>query len=112
MPSPFLEKPIAVEELGWDGFAWGANAAEVKRARETVQLGTENYQKTIAMFFSQLNALIEKTQKAAAVLPYHTKLNLQKYDITYGEVRDRIRNKQTWTMVDRFNLLWDAAITK
>ena len=112
MPSPFLKTPIAVHELGWDGFAWGASAAEIRRARETVQRGTENYQKTIVLFFKQLNKFIKETQNRAAVLPYRTKLNLQEYDITYGEVRDLIRNKQAWTMVDRFNLLWDAAIAK
>lgn len=112
MPSPFLKRPIAVQELGWEGFAWGTNAAELQRARETVQRGSENYQKTIVMFFNQLNNFIKKTQKRAAVLPCRTKLNFQEYDITYGEVRDRIRNKQAWTMVDRFNLLWDAAVAK
>jgi len=62
MPNPYLEKPLALEELGWDGYAWGASEEEVARARSTVAKGQDNYKRTIEEFENQFVSFIEKTQ--------------------------------------------------
>lgn len=65
MPNPYLDKPISLNELGWDGFAWGNEAAEVERARATVLQGQANYARTVATFFEQFRRFVDATQAHA-----------------------------------------------
>jgi hypothetical protein len=65
MPNPYLDKPIALAELGWDGYAWGADPEEIERARATVEQGQENYSRLVDTFLTQLDAYIAGTQKTA-----------------------------------------------
>ncbi len=69
MPNPYLDKPLALEELGWDGYAWGASEEEVARARSTVAKAQDNYQRTIEEFENQFVSFIEKTQDKAKSFP-------------------------------------------
>jgi len=66
MPNDYLEKPIALDELGWDGYAWGNNPAEVARARATVAKGQENYERLIGRFHDQLANFVLTTQGKAS----------------------------------------------
>jgi hypothetical protein len=66
MPNDYLEKPIALDELGWDGYAWGNSAAEVARARATVVKGQENYERLIGRFHDQLAGFVLATQGKAS----------------------------------------------
>lgn len=65
VPNKFLDKPIAVEELGWDGYAWGTDPQELLRAKSTVAKGHQNYRRTIEDFFVQLAQFIVSTQAFA-----------------------------------------------
>lgn len=65
MPNPYLNKPIALDELGWDGYAWGADPAEVDRARRTVSQGQANYSLTVETFFEQFRRFVHATQARA-----------------------------------------------
>ena len=79
MPNPYLEKPLALEELGWDGYAWGASGEEVARARSTVAKGQDNYKRTINEFETQLSDFIEKTQDKAKNCATQTFEKLEKH---------------------------------
>ncbi len=70
MPNRFFDRPIAIEEVGWDGFAWGDSEVEVQRARNTVELVHAHYKKRLEDFFGQLESFIEKTQTHFSSLPY------------------------------------------
>lgn len=70
LPNPFLTEQIGREELGTDGFAWGADASEVARARATVDRGAINYLRTYEAFWDQLDAFITLTQARARGVPY------------------------------------------
>lgn len=65
MPNPYLDKPISLNELGWDGFAWGNDPAEIERARATIAQGQANYGRTVSAFFTQLLKFIDATQAKA-----------------------------------------------
>lgn len=65
MPNPYLDKPIALNELGWDGYAWGNDPAEVDRARRTVSLAQVNYGRTVETFFEQVRQFVRATQTRA-----------------------------------------------
>lgn len=65
MPNPYLDKPISLNELGWDGFAWGNDPAEVDRARRTVSQGQVNYARTVETFFEQIRQFVHATQTHA-----------------------------------------------
>jgi hypothetical protein len=75
MPNPWLDKPIALHELGWDGLAWGDDPAEIARARATIERGKENYHRTIDAFFDQLDDFIARSQAKATVGPYIHRIN-------------------------------------
>ncbi len=75
MPNPWLSKPIAVNELGWDGYAWGDEPAEIERARRTVTQGQANYRRTVDEFFDQLRLFIARSQAKATGGPYKHKIN-------------------------------------
>ena len=65
MPNAFLDKPIALDELGWDGYAWGSDPAEIDRARASVAKGQENYGRLISRFHQQLASFVSITQARA-----------------------------------------------
>lgn len=65
LPNPYLSEIIAVKELGPEGYAWGADPAEVERARATVGQGAQNYLKSYAAFWRDLDRFIDLTQKHA-----------------------------------------------
>lgn len=65
MPSPYLDKPIALDELGWDGYAWGTAPEEIARARSSVGRGQLNYGRLVDAFHAQLDVFIADTQKTA-----------------------------------------------
>lgn len=69
MPNDFFSKPIGIDEIGWDGIAWGASSAEVARAVSTVEKGKNNYVQQISKFFDQLDNFITKTQLHAIQNP-------------------------------------------
>jgi hypothetical protein len=63
LPNPYLTEMIAIRELGSEGYAWGANPADIARARETVDLGAKNYLKTYEIYWRELDRFVELTQK-------------------------------------------------
>jgi hypothetical protein len=69
MPNAYLSHPIAVDELGWDGFAWGASPEELLRAKSSVGLASRNYQATVRNFHNQLDDFISKTQNVSRKSP-------------------------------------------
>jgi hypothetical protein len=75
MPNQWLDKPIALEELGWDGYAWGNAPDEVERARNTVAQGQANYHRTVDEFFVQLDNFIALSQAKADEGRYELKIN-------------------------------------
>jgi hypothetical protein len=70
MPSDFFRWPLAIDEVGWDGYAWGDSADEVKRARTTVSRAYDNYVRNIPNFFRQLEHFVLVTQHRAHSTPY------------------------------------------
>jgi len=56
LPNPWLTEVIAVNEMGWDGFAWGAEPAEIARAQATVHLARARYLSNYVRFWDQLSA--------------------------------------------------------
>lgn len=63
MPNPQLQKPIAIDELGWDGHAWGDTPEEIARAKASLPMASSNYKRLINQFFMQLDDFISLTQK-------------------------------------------------
>jgi hypothetical protein len=70
LPNEHLTSIIATEELGPDGYAWGADPREVERAKATVARGRLNYLRTYENFWRQLRHFIEVTQQRAQSIPY------------------------------------------
>ena len=62
IPNQFLGEVIAKTELGMFGTFIGDDAAEVERARETVGLGIEAYQRAVMGFENELKEFVEETQ--------------------------------------------------
>lgn len=119
MPNAYLEKPIALNELGWDGFAWGDAPEEVARARATVALGEANYARTVSAFFKQLEDFVEKTQqrvvdnKAADQIGSLSEImatdvlqkmaSIDRFDSR--EIANTIRNRRKWRFHEWFRLV-------
>jgi hypothetical protein len=70
MKNDFFTWPLGVEEVGWDGYAWGDDPAEIARAKATVVKAYDNYIRNIPRFFSQLHTFVLLTQTRARVTPY------------------------------------------
>lgn len=70
----WFEKPIARDELGMDGIAWGNDPAEIKRAYQSVHKAMLNYRKLAEKFFVQLEEFIELSQAKASAYPYNKKI--------------------------------------
>ncbi len=77
LPNDHLEKIIASAELGLDGIAWGAEPAELDRARSSVGRAWENYQRALSAFQANLTTFIEKTQAHSAGKDYSHKQYLE-----------------------------------
>jgi hypothetical protein len=65
LPNPWLTELIAASEIGWDGFAWGTDPAEIARAKATVHLTRARYLSTYVRFWDQLSAFVTTTQTRA-----------------------------------------------
>lgn len=72
LPNPYLEQIISLEELGQEGYAWGAEPAEIERAKESVPKAIENYNRSVKNFNENLAKFIQKTQNAATHKNYST----------------------------------------
>ncbi len=70
LPNPYLDQSIGEAEIGRDGIAWGADPAEIARARATVEQGRANYLACFPRFEAQLRRFIAVTQARAAVSTY------------------------------------------
>jgi hypothetical protein len=70
LPNPHFTESIGQEELGWDGFAWGDDEAEIARARSTVAQGRERYLKLNDLFWKQLRAMANECQRRAQSVAY------------------------------------------
>lgn len=108
MPNPFLDRPIAIEELGWDGYAWGAEPSEVARARASVPQGQENFRKTVGTFFAQLDAFIDMTQDRAGRTPPAAAVPELLTDGLIFNARDiaaRIRSRKRWRFKEWFRIV-------
>lgn len=66
LPNPWLTEIIAAKEMGWDGFAWGADPAEIARAKATVHLARARYLSNYVKFWDQLSVFVAVTQSRAA----------------------------------------------
>lgn len=76
MPSEFFKHPIGIDEIGWDGIAWGCDTVEIERAINTVENGKQNYFNQIENFFDQLKNFVQKTQLHALENPQHTPIDV------------------------------------
>lgn len=116
MPNEWLDVPIAMNELGWEGYAWGNDPAEIERARNSVTQGQANYQRTIAEFFEQLHAFIERSQAKVAGQPYVNKVKFFKLQeetlavMSAKRISRIIRFRPTWGLKGLlrvyFALIW------
>ena len=70
LPNPYLERSIGEGEIGWDGIAWGTEAAEIARAKATIGRARANYLACFPRFEEQLRQFIVLTQQCAAARPY------------------------------------------
>jgi hypothetical protein len=61
-----LTELVAANEMGWDGFAWGTDPAEIARAKATVHLARARYLSNYVKFWDQLSVFIAMTQSRAA----------------------------------------------
>ncbi|MCX6874479.1 MAG: hypothetical protein NTW21_11850 [Verrucomicrobia bacterium] len=79
LPNPHLTEIIARNELGPEGYAWGAEPAELERAQATLAQGAINYLKTYEIFHQQLQNFIDITQTRAAATPYAAMLKMDSW---------------------------------
>ena len=81
MPNPYLQSIIGKDELyGCAGVAWGDSKQEVLKAKETVHLAEENYNKSIKLSNKHVDDFITKTQLQVKAKPYTQKVHLQLKD--------------------------------
>ena len=70
MKNKFFFWPLGIEEMGWDGYAWGDDPAEVARATLTVGRAFDNYVRNIPASFAQFHTFTLITQERARSTPY------------------------------------------
>lgn len=70
LPNTYLEHSIGEDEIGWDGIAWGTEAAEIARAKATVHRARGNYLACFPRFEEQLRQFIVLTQQRAVTTGY------------------------------------------
>jgi hypothetical protein len=93
LPNPHLTEIIAAKELGPEGYAWGTDPAEIARAKETVGQGAENYLKTYAAYWRDLDRFIDMTQKHVEGKEYKIPTHLPN---GFDTVRRMIRERGLW----------------
>lgn len=76
LPNPQLTELIGREELGSEGWAWGADPEDVARAKATVEQGAVNFLKTYDLFWDQLDRFVAITQAHAASVDYVDRVRL------------------------------------
>lgn len=76
MPNPHFKKPLGLDEMGWDGYAWGTDPSEIERAKRTVANAYDNYMRVFPEFFRQLEYFVMVTQRRAELTSYSEKINL------------------------------------
>jgi len=96
MPSEYLSTPIAIEELGWDGIAWGQDPAEIERAKRTVGNAYANYVKNIPIFWEQLAHFIKITQERATRTEYKHIVQLPRHLRPSIRIPTKFRNMAIW----------------
>ena len=96
LPNPHLTEIIAAKELGPEGYAWGADPAEVERARSTVGQGAKNYLKSYDAFWKSLDRFIELSQKHVEGKKYTKPIRLPN---GYDTVRHMIHDRGFWGFV-------------
>lgn len=80
LPNEYFKQSIGAAEIGWDGIAWGADPAEIARAKATVVAGRANYLGTYPAFLKALKSFIADTQKIAAPRPYIEEMTVPHVD--------------------------------
>lgn len=70
MKNALFSSPVAIDEAGWDGYAWGDDPDEVARARRTAHRAYDNYVRNVPKFFTQLYLFVLLAQKKASATPY------------------------------------------
>nr|WP_314583217.1 glycosyltransferase [uncultured Pseudomonas sp.] len=68
VPGPWAKLAISRSETASNGCAWGNDPREIERARSTLPLVRENFERLNAGFWDQLDHFIEVTQRAAATV--------------------------------------------
>ena len=81
LPNRHFSRIIAEHELGRDGYAWGASAEELERARTTVVQGRANYLKSFDVFREQLRTFVAASQARAAATPYREPLKTERLNL-------------------------------
>ena len=119
MKNTFFDAPIAIDEAGWDGYAWGDHPDEIARARRTVDHAYDNYVRNVPKFFTQLYSFVLLTQKRAATTPYVKPVRLLN-SLGHGPAETRVLRRRLLDAVldleairsdaRREHLLWTPAI--
>ncbi|NDE89985.1 MAG: hypothetical protein EB059_02440 [Alphaproteobacteria bacterium] len=90
LPNEHLTDMIALKEIGKDGYAWGAEPEEIARAKATVRQGAENYLKSYAAYWNDLDHFIAATKKHVEGKLYKTPVCLPSFfDVIRYVIRDR-----------------------
>jgi hypothetical protein len=77
IPSDYMkEPPLALKETGSNGTSFGISDEDIKKAKDTVHLAFEDYQKTTEIFKQQLENFIKITQMQAKNTKYEHKIIL------------------------------------
>ncbi|WP_018914064.1 glycosyltransferase [Thiomonas sp. FB-6] len=76
LPNPHFQQSFHSDELGDDGWAWGAEPELIERARRSVHRVRERYLDNFARFEEQLRAFVDATQAAVRELPYRSACNV------------------------------------
>ncbi|MDX1922049.1 MAG: hypothetical protein SFW65_02825 [Alphaproteobacteria bacterium] len=90
LPNEHLSDMIAVKEIGKDGYAWGADPAEVARAKATVEQGAQNYLNSYKTYWEDLDKFIQQSKAHVAGKPYTTMITLPNtFDVIRQSYYDR-----------------------
>ncbi len=76
IPNEHLTEVIGLDELGWNGFAWGTEPEALERARQTIHLGQENYYALCDQFWHQLLNMVNHCHAVAEKTAYDTPMTL------------------------------------
>ena len=119
LPNAHLTERIGAEIVGWDGYAWGDDPAEIDRAKRTVGEAYGHYVRSIDLCWSQLDAFIADTQDRAAASPYRRPMRLRLRRVSRWQCRlahwrvavEYIFHREGWTGLGRRvrrRVLWDV----